>query len=128
MKRLAVVLLVALVLPACGDPAAPPAPEQILAYQATAVPLENRDHVTILSDYHSPPALVADRFAPNCLTSADANAFDVNGYWKWFDGLNAAAFYGRYREYALGNTPQRRFMGTWPDGTPIVEPIVSDSP
>ncbi len=97
-------------------------------YQATAVPLENKDHVTILSDYHSTPALVADHFAPNCLTSADVNAFDVNGYWKWFDGLTAAAFYGRYREYALGNTPQQRFMGTWPDGTPIVEPIVSDSP
>lgn len=97
-------------------------------YQATAVPLENKDHVTIRSDDHSTPALVADHFAPNCLTSADVNAFDVNGYWKWFDGLIAAAFYGRYREYALGNTPQQRFMGTWPDGTPIVEPIVTDAP
>jgi len=99
-----------------------------LFYQATAIPLENKDHVTINSDYHSTPALVADHFAPNCLTAADVNALDTNGYWKWFDGLSAAAFYGRYREYALGNTPEQRFMGLWPDGTPIVEATVSDSP
>jgi len=44
------------------------------------------------------------------------------------DGLIAAEFYGRYREYALGNTPEQRFMGLWPDGTPIVEAIVTDTP
>jgi hypothetical protein len=71
-------------------------------YQATSVPLENKDHVTINSDNHSTPALVADHFAPNCLTAADVNALDTNGYWKWFDGLSAAAWYGRYREYAAG--------------------------
>ena len=97
-------------------------------YQATQVPLDNKDHILMNSDDHSTPPLVADHFAPNCLTAADVNALDVNGYWKWFDGLIAAAFYGRYREYALGNTPEQRFMGLWPDGTPIVEPTVSDTP
>ncbi|HVE39931.1 MAG TPA: alpha/beta hydrolase [Planctomycetota bacterium] len=97
-------------------------------YQATQVPLDNKDHILMNSDYHSTPSLVADHFAPNCLTAADVNALDVNGYWKWFDGLSAAAFYGRYREYALGNTAEQRFMGLWPDGTPIAEPTVSDAP
>ncbi len=97
-------------------------------YQATQVPLDNKDHVLMNSDDHAAPSLVADHFAPNCLTAADVNALDVNGYWKWFDGLIAAAFYGRYREYALGNTPEQRFMGLWPDGTPIAEPSVSDTP
>jgi len=97
-------------------------------YQATNVPLDNKDHVTLNSDNHGTPALVADHFAPNCLTAADVNALDTNGYWKWFDGLIAAAFYGRYREYALGNTPEQRFMGLWPDGTPIVEATVTDAP
>ncbi len=53
---------------------------------------------------------------------------DTNGYWKWFDGLIAAAYCGRYREYALGNTPEQRFMGLRPDGTPIVEATVRDTP
>jgi pimeloyl-ACP methyl ester carboxylesterase len=96
--------------------------------QATNVPLDNKDHVTIHSDAHSTPALVADHFAPNCVSAADVNALDVNGYWKLFDGLTAAAFYGRYREYALGNTPEQRFTGLWPDGTPVVEATVTDTP
>jgi dienelactone hydrolase len=96
--------------------------------QAIQVPLDNKDHILLNSDYHSAPSLVADHFAPNCLTAADVNALDTSGYWKWFDGLIAAAFYGRYREYALGNTTEQRFMGLWPDGTPIAEPTVSDTP
>jgi len=95
---------------------------------ATAVPLENKDHVLLKSDRRFTPPLVADHFAPNSVSEADVNALDRNGYWKWFDGLTAAAFYGRYREYALGDTPEQRFMGTWPDGTPILEPVVSDAP
>ncbi|HZE95985.1 MAG TPA: hypothetical protein VE981_03065 [Planctomycetota bacterium] len=99
-----------------------------LFYGATSVPLDNKDFILLNSDYHGTPPLVADHFAPNCTSDADVNALDRNGYWKWFDGLAAAAFYGRYREYALGNTAEQRFMGTWPDGTPIVEPTVTDAP
>lgn len=95
---------------------------------ATSVPLENRDFILLISDDHGSPALVADHFAPNCVSDADVNALDRNGYWKWFDGLCAAAFHGRYREVALGDTAEQRFMGTWPDGTPIAEPTVTDAP
>jgi len=97
-------------------------------HEASAVPLDNKDFILVRSDRRFTPPLVADHFAPNCLSEADVNALDRMGYWKWFDGLIADAFYGRYREYALGNTPEQRNMGTWPDGTPITEPLVSDAP
>jgi hypothetical protein len=56
------------------------------------------------------------------------NALDYYGLWKLFDALCDAAFYGRNRQYALGNTPQQRFMGKWSDGVPVKELKVSDRP
>jgi len=45
-----------------------------------------------------------------------------------FDGLSDAAFFGKNREYALGNTAQQRFMGKWSDGVPVKELVVTDKP
>ena len=56
------------------------------------------------------------------------NALDYYGMWKLFDALCDAAFYGKNREYALGNTPQQRFMGVWSDGVPVKELKVTDKP
>lgn len=56
------------------------------------------------------------------------NALDYYGTWKLFDGLVDAAFTGKNREYALGNTPQQRFMGVWSDGVPVKELKVIDKP
>ena len=56
------------------------------------------------------------------------NALDFYGTWKLFDGLCDAAFYGKNREFALGNTPQQRFMGVWSDGVPVKELKVTDKP
>ncbi len=56
------------------------------------------------------------------------NALDFYGLWKLFDGLCDAAFYNKNREYALGNTPQQRFMGVWSDGVPVKELKVTDKP
>jgi len=44
---------------------------------------------------------------------------DYNGLWKLADGLTDAAWYGRNREFALGNTPQQRGMGRWSDGVEV---------
>lgn len=60
--------------------------------------------------------------------SRSANALDYYGLWKLFDGLCDAAFYGKNREYALGNTPAQRFMGKWSDGVPVKELTVTDNP
>jgi pimeloyl-ACP methyl ester carboxylesterase len=56
------------------------------------------------------------------------NALDYYGTWKLFDALCDAAFYGKNREYALGNTPKQRFMGVWSDGVPVKEMKVTDKP
>jgi hypothetical protein len=56
------------------------------------------------------------------------NALDYYGTWKLFDALCDAAFFGKNREYALGNTAKQRFMGIWSDGTPVKELKVTDNP
>lgn len=56
------------------------------------------------------------------------DAIDYYGLWKLFDALCDAAFYGKNREFALGNTAQQRFMGKWSDGTPVKELKVTDKP
>ena len=56
------------------------------------------------------------------------NALDYFGTWKLFDALCDAAFYGKNREYALGNTPKQRFMGVWSDGVAVKELKVTDNP
>lgn len=56
------------------------------------------------------------------------NALDYYGTWKLFDALCDAAFFGKNREYALGNTAKQRFMGLWSDGTPVKELKVTDNP
>ena len=61
-------------------------------------------------------------------TVTTPDALDFFGYWKLFDGLTDAVFYGRNREYALGNTPRQRYMGTWSDGQPVREPVVFGQP
>ncbi len=55
------------------------------------------------------------------------NALDYYGTWKLFDALTDAAFYGKNRKYALGNTPEQCFMGTWSDGTPV-KPLLIQNP
>jgi len=56
------------------------------------------------------------------------DALDYYGLWKLFDGLCDAAFYGKNRDFALGNTASQRFMGKWSDGVPVKELIVTDKP
>lgn len=56
------------------------------------------------------------------------DALDYYGTWKLFDALTDAAFYGKNREYALGNTAQQRYMGKWSDGVKVREPVVTRKP
>jgi pimeloyl-ACP methyl ester carboxylesterase len=64
----------------------------------------------------------------NRLETMMVNALDFYGLWKLFDGLCDAAFYGKNREFALGNTPQQRFMGVWSDGVAVKELKITDNP
>lgn len=47
------------------------------------------------------------------------DALDWYGYWRVADGLLDACFEGRNREFALGDGPEVRRMGTCSDGTPV---------
>ena len=64
----------------------------------------------------------------SAVANQNADALDYYGTWKLFDGLTDAAFYGRNREYALGDTPRQRFMGNWSDGAPVKELQVATAP
>jgi pimeloyl-ACP methyl ester carboxylesterase len=124
--------------------------------EATRVSAANKDFITLVTDDHGTPELRASHRAPtapdasydngespsgnrsrvgglssqtarrNTRESPAINALDFYGTWKLFDGLCDAAFYGKNRQYALGNTPQQRFMGTWSDGVRVKELRVTD--
>jgi acetyl esterase/lipase len=92
---------------------------------ASGIPIDNKDYVVVPTDTHGLPLYVLWSYhgAP---TSVPTDALDFYGYWKLFDGLTDAAFYGTNRQYALGNTPEQRFMGVWSDGVPVRALYVTD--
>jgi len=92
----------------------------------TPLPAEQRDFLTLPSDDHGEPSLTADHVVPlteprpiDPLVALDA--LDWYGIWKLTDALMSCTFTGEWCEYAFGNTPEQRFMGTWGDGTPVTE-------
>ncbi len=62
------------------------------------------------------------------VVASPPDALDFYAFWKLFDALTEAAFYGRNRDYALGDTPQQRYMGVWSDGKPVRELVILDRP
>ncbi len=128
----------------------------------THMPTANVELITVQSDRHSTPPLIADHLAPLSSSAsfppdlnadgqvADApalrpspwrdrrrrrqaardapNALDYYGYWKLLDGLLDAAFLGRNRDYALGNTPHQTDMGLYSDGVPVTPLLVEPLP
>lgn len=121
-------------------------------YDSKRISAGNKDFVLLVSDERGRPGLIAGHRAPTApdkeydngegdLTARRTNggagvdsrtpmtdAIDYFGLWKLFDALCDAAFYGKNREFALGNTPQQRFMGKWSDGTPVKELVITDKP
>ena len=105
--------------------------------RAVQVPDSNKDFLVVMSDDHGFPPLFADHISalagrPGmgcCAVSlitrfygksgANVDALDWYGWWKLFDGLCDAAFYGKNRKYALGGAPEQLYMGTWSDGFPV---------
>jgi len=97
------------------------------------IPAENRDFVVVRTDRHGAPPLVADHLSPCCPAGGRGrrqviDAIDFYAYWRLLDALTTAAFHGRNRDVALGNTAEQRSMGTWSDGTPVKELVVTDEP
>lgn len=108
------------------------------------IPPDKKNYVVMRSDDHGSPPIIASHRAPVALDTLDpettdwegasfqrykthpAGALAYYGLWKLFDGLTDAAFYGKNIQYALGNTPEQRYMGKWSDGTPVKELKVGD--
>ncbi|MDB6139658.1 MAG: hypothetical protein JWO94_2730 [Verrucomicrobiaceae bacterium] len=55
------------------------------------------------------------------------DALDFYGYWKWFDALTDAAFFGTHRDSALGNTTAQKCLGHWSDGRPVIPATVEQA-
>jgi acetyl esterase/lipase len=110
------------------------------------IPPDNKDYITLISDEHGYPPLLANHRVPIGTTILDSDAaqyeapphnrprqglsgngsdaLNYYGIWKLFDGLTDAAFYAKNRDYALGSTARQRFMGVWSDGAPVREPKI----
>ena len=59
------------------------------------------------------------------------DGMDYYGVYRIFDALAHYTFAQSQeaKEVALGNgSEKQRFMGTWPDSSPVKEPLVSDNP
>ncbi len=120
--------------------------------QIPQIPPQNKDFVIVVSDAHGNPPLIANHHAPTARDDefdeqekrklggrlrerikekkgvGTVDALDYYGYWKLFDALIDAAFNGTNRSFALGNTRDQRYMGRWPNGTPVKELIITNQP
>jgi acetyl esterase/lipase len=100
----------------------------------SSIPSENRNILTVASDTYGVPWLLATHDQAHAAVPGDAefrgdvpDALDWYGTWKWLDALMSCSFTHEWCEYALGDTPEQRFMGTWSDGVPVAEPSVSNT-
>jgi acetyl esterase/lipase len=116
-----------LVVAVQDDPYAATEPQRLWP-QLTAVPLEQRDFITIVPDTHQDSPLSPDHGLPATTLWGPLDAYDWYGTWKWLDALMTCSFDGQDCQVALGNTPEQRFLGTWSDGVPVTEPQVTDDP
>jgi hypothetical protein len=89
--------------------------------EATKVKTENKNLVEFPScEYCGEPCIAGHRTPAAPLGNfGGVDHLDWYGYWKLLDGLTDAAFHGKNREYALGDTPEQKFMGKYSDGRPV---------
>jgi dienelactone hydrolase len=92
------------------------------------IPRADKNYIVVQSDNYGYPPLVANHASPAAGLGAAVDALDYYAYWKLFDALTDAAFHDKNRNYALGNTAEQRFMGTWGDGRAVRELVVTDAP
>jgi pimeloyl-ACP methyl ester carboxylesterase len=101
-----------------------------LIFQQAPIPATGKNFVKVLSDRHGKPVLKSDHFTACGKWGRggplEVNALDYYGHWRPFDALCDAAFFGKSRVYALGNTPEQRYMGRWSDQVPVKELVVTD--
>jgi acetyl esterase/lipase len=106
------------------------------------IPPQKKNYIKLISDDHGFPPLIASHAVPIANAELDPAAEDFEtrgrnrqpdaisyyGLWKLFDGLTDSAFYNKNQRYALGNTPEQRYMGQWSDGTPVKPLLATTQP
>lgn len=94
-----------------------------------AIPAAQKDYVTIRSDDRGTPPVVADHAAVGTGNRPDGiDVIDWFALWRSHDALMSCAATGTDCAYALGDTPEHRFMGLWSDGVPIVPLQITPGP
>ena len=126
-------------------------------YAADHLATRDKSYLTMLSDTHGTPALMADRFAPlapieplyvrevekrrweflnafrkgphtRFVRSRGIDAMDFLGSWRLFDAMIQILRENGDRKAVFDNTEEQRFMGQWSDGKPVRGFISTDRP
>ncbi|MGC4107466.1 MAG: hypothetical protein QM753_14180 [Thermomicrobiales bacterium] len=94
-----------------------------------AIPAEHKDYVTIRSDEHGTPPVIADHAAVGTGNRPDGiDVIDWFAIWRSHDALMSCAASGVDCANALGDTPEHRFIGVWSDGVPIIPLLITQGP
>ncbi len=97
-----------------------------LIWQSTAqLPDTNRDFITLTSDQHGKPRLIAEHGMTN---RTPPDALNFYGIWKFTDALQSCTLENKDCDSAFGDTPTQRFMGKWSDGIAVAEPRITKKP
>jgi len=83
------------------------------------------------NDQYKGKRLEAEHISPLSSGEDDINAIDYYALYRLTQALCQASFENDSNAYNLvlgKNSPQQRFMGRWPDGTPITEMTVTRRP
>lgn len=89
-----------------------------------SLPQEDRDFVRMYRDDHGDPPVEAG----HAEGGNEPDTGEYYGVWKLSTALMTCAIDDVWCEYALGDTPEQRSMGTWSDGVPVEELLVIDDP
>lgn len=106
-------------------------------YDSTLIPTAHKNYIIHYKDDHGSPVLEATHNEPLCknndydggtistvitggYVASKQDAVDYYCYWKLADALLNCTFYGTDCEFAFGDTPEQRFMGTWSDGATVI--------
>lgn len=104
-------------------------PAEIAWEQTGQIPDENRDYLVARSDDHGEPQIVADHLFPSTSGStAEVDALDWYGTFKWLDGLIGCAVQPPKCGQMMNGGATQLDMGRWSDGTPVAPPILVEAP
>lgn len=93
------------------------------------IPDANRDYLVARSDRHGEPALVADHIFPETSgATAETDALDWYGTWKWLDGLYGCAVGAPICAVTMNGGATELDMGAWSDGEPVNPPLLVADP